>query len=199
MSIAMKCALSLTILMLLGAVAPHSPAPETDGPSFTRSGQLAFPTTYREWTFLTSGLDMSYRPNMQMGDQHNFGNVFVNPSAFRYFIATGAWPDKTAILIENRDGRSKGSINKSGLYQTAMSGIEVHVKDVKRFRGGWGFFFFNPGDKRSTMIPLTAACYACHTSHAAVDTTFVQFYPTLLPIATAHHTLGAGYLRDERN
>ncbi len=38
-------------------------------------------------------------------------------------------------------------------------------------------------------------CHSCHAQHAAVDTTFVQFYPTLLPIATAKHTLAAPYLK----
>jgi hypothetical protein len=43
------------------------------------------------------------------------------------------------------------------------------------------------------MIPQTASCYSCHSAHAAVDTTFVQFYPTLLPIATSKHSLSAAY------
>jgi hypothetical protein len=30
-----------------------------------------------------------------------------------------------------------------------------------------------------------------------VDTTFVQFYPTLLPIAKAKRTLSASYLKEE--
>ena len=47
------------------------------------------------------------------------------------------------------------------------------------------------------MIPEKADCYACHQSHAAVDTTFVQFYPTLLPLAEAKGTLSATY-RAER-
>jgi hypothetical protein len=43
------------------------------------------------------------------------------------------------------------------------------------------------------MIPRTAECYSCHAQHAAVDNTFVQFYPTLLPIATAKGTLSTEY------
>ncbi len=39
------------------------------------------------------------------------------------------------------------------------------------------------------MIPQSADCYSCHTAHGAVDTTFVQFYPTLLPIARSKRTL----------
>jgi hypothetical protein len=45
------------------------------------------------------------------------------------------------------------------------------------------------------MIPHSADCYSCHTDHAAVDTTFVQFHPTLLPIATARGTLSTFYQR----
>ena len=46
------------------------------------------------------------------------------------------------------------------------------------------------------MMPTSAACYSCHAQHAAVDTTFVQFDPTLLPIAQSHHTLSPTYLKD---
>jgi len=35
---------------------------------------------------------------------------------------------------------------------------------------------------------LVENCYSCHSAHAAVDTTFVQFYPTLAPIAKAKGT-----------
>ena len=40
--------------------------------------------------------------------------------------------------------------------------------------------------------PASEACYSCHLEHGAVDTTFVQFYPTLLEIATQKGTLAAG-------
>ena len=46
------------------------------------------------------------------------------------------------------------------------------------------------------MIPTDMACYSCHSEHAAVDTTFVQFYPTLLPIARSKGTLSASYLKE---
>ena len=63
-------------------------------------------------------------------------------------------------------------------------GIEVHVKDEAHFPGKWAFFGFD-GAKTTKMIPTSADFYSCHAAHAAVDTTFVQFYPTLLPIAKA--------------
>jgi hypothetical protein len=74
-------------------------------------------------------------------------------------------------------------------------GLEVHVKDEKRFQGKWAFFGFDDA-KSAKMVPLEASCYSCHAAHAAVDTTFVQFYPTLLPIAKSKGTLSDGYKKD---
>jgi aspartate oxidase len=70
------------------------------------------------------------------------------------------------------------------------------VRDSARFSGGWAFFAFD-GESTTTQIPVAADCYACHAQHGAVDTTFVQFYPTLLEVATAKRTLSAAYLHEE--
>ena len=84
------------------------------------------------------------------------------------------------MVLEPRQGQQKGSINQEGRFQTQRLGLEVHVKDTARFPGGWAFFAF-PTDGPGQLQPPTAACYSCHAAHAAVDTTFVQFYPTLKP------------------
>jgi hypothetical protein len=161
---------------------------------YTADAQLKFPTHYREWVYLTSGFDMSYNPAMNMGaDHHMFDNVFVNPEAYKAFVETGTWPDKTMLVLEVRGAVGKGSINQKGNYQSIDTmGFEVHVKDERRFPGKWAFFGFGDA-KLGKMIPTTADCYSCHASHAAVDTTFVQFYPTLLPIAKSKGTLSPAY------
>jgi hypothetical protein len=117
-----------------------------------------------------------------------FDNVFVNPSAYRAFLQTGTWPDKTVLVLELRASESKGSINKGGSYQTGVRAVEVNVKDEKRFPGKWAFFGFNGAAKTAKQIPTTAACYTCHAEHGLVDSTFVQFYPTLLEVAKAKGT-----------
>ena len=160
-------------------------------PVYTEDGRLALPEDYREWVYLSSGFDMSYNPMAMMG-HHMFDNVFVEPGAYKAFLATGTWPDKTMLVLEVRGAIDKGSINKNGNYQSAeIMGREVHVKDSAHLQG-WAFFGFE-NEKPAKMIPRTATCYSCHASHAAVDNTFVQFYPTLLPIATAKGTLSAAY------
>jgi Cytochrome P460 len=166
-------------------------------PVYTQDGQLRLPSDYREWVFLTSGFDMSYNPDMTM-DHHMFDNVFVNPEAWKVFESTGTWPDKTVLVLELRRAEGKGSINQKGNFQTAEPmGIEVHVKDEFRFNGKWAFFGFSASDRSAKMTPLTQDCYSCHAEHGAVDTTFVQFYPTLMPIATRKGTLEAAYQKSE--
>jgi Cytochrome P460 len=181
--------------LLLSAAPLRQTSSLSAAPVYTSDGQLRLPEDYREWVYLTSGFDMSYNPAMSM-DHHMFDNVFVHPEAYQSFLKTGTWPDKTMLVLEVRGAQSKGSINKAGNYQdTAVMGLEVHVKDEARFPGKWAFFGFGDS-KTATMIPQTADCYSCHANHAAVDTTFVQFYPTLLPIATAKGTLSPSYAKE---
>lgn len=169
-----------------------------DAPAYAANGDMLPPSNYREWIYLTSGIDMSYSPrDMEMGAMSMFDNVFVNPEAYRSFLATGTWPDKTVMILEGRQARTKGSINQSGHFQAVgVMDFEVHVKDEARFPGKWAFFDFDAPDKNGTLIPQKAPCYSCHAEHAAVDTTFVQFYPTLLPIAHAKGTLSAQFQKE---
>jgi hypothetical protein len=163
-------------------------------PVYAADGKLNFPTTYRTWVFLSSGLDMSYLPFATPGE-HSFTNVFVNPAAYEQFHKTGKWPDKTILVLEVRRGETNGSINKSGQFQAEIVQTEVHLKDDAR--GGWAFYGFRDQGTPATMIARTADCYSCHQANGAVDTTFVQFYPTLLPVARDRKTLSAGYLAGE--
>jgi len=79
-----------------------------------------------------------------------------------------------------REGaESKGSINKLGHFQTDWMGMAVEVKDSSRF----------PDKGVTSALAATKAmpkgngCWSCHEEHAAVEHTFVQFYPTLKPVA----------------
>jgi len=194
-----KSFLPLTGLIILGAfVALAHQSPSTGNvPTYTSSGELNLPENYREWVYLSTGFDMSYNPAMSM-DHHMFDNVFVNPESYRAFLKTGSWPDKTIFVLEGRRAENKGSINQAGHFQSGnVMGLEVHIKDESHFakQGNWAFFGFDEG-KSAKMIPVAADCYSCHAKHAAVDTTFVQFYPTLLPIAQARGTLSPAYLKE---
>jgi len=161
-------------------------------PTYTPGGDLIPPADYREWVFLSSGLDMSYSEGGTGMDHSMFDNVFVDQASWAAFKQTGHWPDKTMMVLETRVADSHGSINKHGQYQTEnLMGVEVHVRDEARFKGGWGFFRLD-GSAPAKLVPYDADCYACHQAHGAVDTTFTQFYPTARPIAVK-----AGTFRDQ--
>ena len=188
-----------SVAALIASVAMAGGTPDASGAAhFNDKGELLFPTDYRRWTFLTSGHGMSYNAQANAAADQPFDNVFVDPESHAAFLKTGHWPEGTMLVLEIRRSTSKGSINQHGAFQSGDPvGVEVHVHDSKRFKGGWGFFSFD-GAKPATMIGYEASCYACHQAHAAVDTTFTQFYPTLLPVAKEHGTFSAAYLADEK-
>ena len=186
--------LASTVLLSSAVFLRSAPLPPS-GPEYTSDDQLKLPENYRQWVYLTTGFDMSYAAGGMGMDHHMFDNVFVNPEAYKAFTETGTWPDKTMLVLEVRKGEGKGSINQKGNFQSDLMGLEVHVKDETRFPGKWAFFGFDDA-KTAKMTPTGAACYSCHQDHGAVDTTFVQFYPTLLPIAKSKGTLSASYQKE---
>ena len=170
---------------------------QTPGPEFTPDGQLIRPADYREWIFLSSGLGMIYGPVAEANRDRPpaFDNVFVTPAAYKSFVETGKWPEKTMFVLEVRSGMSKGSINNGGHYQGEKLAVEAEVKDKSRFPGnGWAFFGFGESTASGKLFPTSATCYTCHPTKGAVDNTFVQFYPTLLPIAKQKGTLNPAYV-----
>ncbi|MGH8283168.1 MAG: cytochrome P460 family protein [Gammaproteobacteria bacterium] len=200
-SLTLWLAVLITVAMALpNSVLANGAAKNEGAPAYTTDGRLIPPIGYYHWVFLTSDLGMSYSESGSASDHPPFSNVFVNPAAYRVFLKTGTWPDKTVLVKEFRGSSTKGSINHHGYFQSGKTlGVLVHVKDEARYKGGWAFFAFdgNASAKPARKIPVSAACYSCHLAHGAVDTTFVQFYPSLLPIAKKYSTLSAAYLKDE--
>jgi hypothetical protein len=192
-----KGLLLVAVALLAGTVAfratrggAHaSSARAADGPQFSSDGSLVRPEGYRRtWIFLSSGFGMSYSAGTNGNPQ--FTNVFVNPSSYDYFVANGKWPDKTMFVLEEYESTSHGSINKSGSYQQALGGLVVEVKDEGRYPDKWAYFGFG-GDQKTAQpnSPAKNACWKCHEDNAAVEHTFVQFYPEMLKIARAKGTI----------
>lgn len=156
-------------------------------PVYTQDGKLALPANYREWVFVTSGFGMNYSNGG--GSNPMFTNVFVTPEAYRSFMQTGKWPDKSMFVVEVYAPASHGSINKSGYYQDAFRALDVEVKDASR-RSEWSYYGFAAGEK--TGEPEGAGCNKCHNENGAVEHTFVQFYPILREIAIAKGVVKPG-------
>jgi hypothetical protein len=152
-------------------------APQTPGKYV-----LDRPTNYREWVFVGSSLGLSYAPGASaMPDMYH--NVYIKPEAYREFAKTGKFPEGTMLAMEMTTADTKKDPALRGSFESEFVGLEVAVKDSRRFEGGWGYFSFsdrgsNYKDK-AEPFPASAGCVGCHKQHAATDNVFTQFYPVL--------------------
>jgi len=158
-----------------------APEEKSQKPQYDAKGQLLRPDDYRDWMFLSAGYGMNYSP--APGSHEMFTNVFVPRWAYQEFVNSGKWPEQTMFVIDERDAESKGSINKTGHFQTDLMGLAVEVKDSSRFPEKWAYFGFSADGKTSEAMGKGNGCWSCHDAHAAVEHTFVQFYPTLKAVA----------------
>jgi Cytochrome P460 len=129
---------------------------------------------------------MNYSPGP--GSHEMFTNVFVQRWAYNEFLNSGKWPEQSMFVIDERDATSRSSINQKGHYQTDLMGLAVEVKDSAKNPDKWAYYAFSAdgasaGGKSADAMPHGNGCWSCHAAHAAVEHTFVQFYPTLKVIA----------------
>ncbi len=160
--------------------------------SFKEGNEVLQPVGYREWVFVGSPLT----PNALNDGKAPFPeyhNVYVEPSAYAHWKKTGTWAEgtqlaKELVLIRQNDNDEIGStteVSGRGYQQGEFAGLELTVKDSKRFGdmpGGWAYFSFGhnapPYAETATAFPAES-CNACHESSAADDFVFTQFYPVL--------------------
>lgn len=133
---------------------------------------------------------MSYNRGAGGNGDPDFTNVFVSPDAYDYFQAHGNWPDKTMFVLEIYSSTSHGSINVKGSYQESLVGLDVEMKDESRFPDKWAYFnFSDTSQSASAITPSKNDCWNCHDKNAAVEHSFVQFYPELLKVAKEKRTI----------
>jgi len=151
--------------------------------AYTVEGKIPVPD-YSKWVFIGSGAFEA----AETAPAPRFSNVFVAPGVFDEFVRTGAWPDQTVIFSEKRAGATTVPITKNpGWGQTGEAlGFEFEVKDVSK--GGWRYYTAKAGEQAGTAVTNQADCTTCHSQHGAVDSTFVQFYPSLIAAAQRHGT-----------
>ena len=178
MKLVLGIALPFAFCLLLLVAAPKENSPR---PQYDAKGNLLRPADYRDWEFLSAGYSMNYSP--APGSHEMFTNVFVQRWAYAEFLKSGKWPEQSMFVIDVRGAESRGSINKTGHFQTDQMALEVEVKDSTRNPAKWAYYDF-PSDAKTAEAMLKGNnCWSCHDQHAAVEHTFVQFYPTLKPVA----------------
>lgn len=158
---------------------------------FEPDGKMKLPTGYRAWVFVGAPLT----PNGLNNGKANFPeyhHVYVERQNVDAYLKTGSFPEGTVIVKELTrvldptfpDG-SRTEPSGRGYFNGEYNGIDVTVKDSKRFAqtNGWGFFTFghHPLPYAQTAAERSVAeCAGCHIANVAqTDMTWIQFYPLL--------------------
>ena|ERR1700733_6197357 len=178
---AIKIVLGLVVISAFClALQAEAPAEKPPKPRYNAKGNLLRPADYRDWEFLSAGYGMNY--GAAPGTRELFTNVFVQRWAYQEFLKWGKWPEQSVFVIDERDAESRGSINKTGHFQTDLMSLIVEVKDSAQNSDEWIYYDFESDAKTAQAMPKDA-CWSCHERHAVVEHTFVQFYPTLKAVA----------------
>jgi cytochrome P460 len=158
---------------------------------FDSDGKLKLPTGYRRWVFVGAPLTPDGLNNGKAGFPE-YHHVYVEEKNLDVYLKTGSFPEGTVIVKELTrvlnptfpDG-SRTEPSGRGYFNGEFNGMDVTVKDSKRFANtnGWGFFNFGHHPlpyAESAKEASAAECASCHAAFVAkTDMTWVQFYPIL--------------------
>lgn len=162
----------------------------TPGPQYSANGELKLPTDFRRWVFLGSPLTPNALNNGKAGFPE-YHNVYVQHHAYEAYRRTGEFPEGTILVKElqlttagqHADG-SRNEASGRGYFPATLNGIDISVKDSKRFKdtNGWGFFNFGhhaPPYAKTAAAQPKAACAGCHEANAT-NMVFSKFYEPIL-------------------
>jgi len=160
-------------------------------PQWTADGELVLPHNYHQWVFLGAPLT----PNGLNGGAAGFPefhNVYIHPEPLRRYRDTGVFPEGTILLKELQLVRPGNAADGSGVeasgrgyFPGSLNGIDIAVKDSRRFAqtNAWGFFNFGhhaPPYAETAAAAPAAACAACHAANATEEMVFTKFYAPIL-------------------
>lgn len=169
------------------AAAPQSAAVfDSDGKM-----KLPNPAIFRRWVFVGAPLTPEGLNNNKAGFPE-YHHVYIEEKNVNAYLKTGSFPEGTVIVKEltrvlkpTFPDSSRTEPSGRGFFNGEFNGIDVTVKDSKRFAktNGWGFFTFGhhplPYDNTAAESSVTQ-CAGCHLANvAATDMTWIQFYPIL--------------------
>ncbi len=180
----------LAAAVLSATIAVTAQAETANGPQWTADDKLKLPTGYHSWVFLGSPLTPHALNDGKAGFPE-FHNVYIHPDAYRSYRKTGEFADGTILLKELQltlpseaaDG-SRTEVSGRGYFPGARNGIDIAVKDSKRFKNtnGWGYFNFGhhaPPYAATAAAAPKEACAACHIANTE-NMVFTKFYSHIL-------------------
>jgi len=170
---------------------------------FNADGTVPVPTGFRKWVFVGAPLtpeglnDGKYNCNADgmnctRSNFPEYHHVYIEQKNVDVYLKTGDFPEGTVIVKEltrvldpTFPDSSRKEPSGRGYFNGAYNGIDMSIKDNKRFAktNGWGFFTFGhhpmPYEKTAAEKPV-AECAGCHIANAAAtDMTYIKFYPLL--------------------
>ena len=167
-------------------------------PLFNSQGHLLQPKDFRRLVFIGAPLT-PHGLNNGAANFPEIHNVYVQPKAFEAYRKTGKWPEGTMMIKElqlvktgadNFKDGSRVEPSGRGYFPAMPNGMDVSVKDSRRFADtkNWGYFNFG---HRAPPYAATAPeapkeeCAVCHMVNAHEDMVYVEFYrPILDPLPT---------------
>jgi hypothetical protein len=182
---------------------PAAAQPQKESPLvWNADGTVQLPTGFRKWVFVGAPLtpeglnNGKYNCDQPGGcTKSNFPeyhHVYIEQKNVDAYLKKGEFPEGTVIVKELTrlldptfpDG-SRTEPSGRGYFNGAYNGIDMEVKDSKKFAktNGWGYFTFGhhplPYNKTSAERPVSE-CAGCHIANVAkTDMTWIQFYPLL--------------------
>ena len=162
----------------------------SEGATFNAAGETSIPENFREWIFIGAPLT-PHGLNGGAAGFPEFHHVYIEPAAYEEYKKTGHFPEGTTIVKElvllqegHYEDGSRDEASGRGFFAKSFAGIDMMVKDSKRFpeSNGWGFFNFGhhapPYAEKAAAAPAEN-CSGCHEANATYDMVFTTFYPIL--------------------
>src|SRR5260370_13807627 len=201
-------AIVVGVVLLSGSVSLLTTSPvaaqaQQSAVVFNADGTMQLPTGFRKWVFVGAPLTPDGlndgKCNCNAGGTNctrsnfpDYHHVYIEQKNVDAYLKTGEFPEGTVIVKEltrvlnpTFPDSSRKEPSGRGYFNGAYNGIDMTVKDSKRFAktNNWGFFTFGhhpmPYAKTSAERPVTE-CAVCHIANvAATDMTWIQFYPLL--------------------
>jgi hypothetical protein len=170
-------------VVLVATIVWSQPPAESKSPAavieFTADGKLKRPPAdYRKWIQIGTPL------SLLEGEDQEFHSVYIAPEEFAHYEKTGQFRDGTVVVKEAIGVGSTDSSAGRGYFMGDFKGLQVSIKDSKRFKdepGNWAYFDF--GNKYPLRVAASkkpaASCNKCHQDNAHTDWVFSQYYPVL--------------------
>jgi Cytochrome P460 len=181
------------VYLLIAKPVAAAQANQSSAAVFEPDGKVQLPDihAFRRWVQVGTPLTPEGLNDNKAGFPE-FHNVYIEQKNVDAYLKTGEFPEGTVIVKEltrvlnpTFPDSSRKEPSGRGYFNGVYNGIDMSVKDSKRFAktNGWGFFTFGhhplPYEKTAAEAPVTE-CAGCHLANvAATDMTWIQFYPIL--------------------